>query len=289
MILLLRFLCIKHRIARRFLGDTTAEKFARWHNRGPLIRSRLMRFRGIHSHMNCHDTKECGGPALHRNRLFRGLIDEWWLPLQIDGSERGYHMGPFDPQPDTPSFFRWSSGALHAELFHDCNIDALQETKSYFDLDEVEWYFTQTENATLGGSFPIGTNKIWHGGVHFKPPDSNRKVYAAASGTIVAARLGSDTSIENDPEYGSQRFVLVRHCVYWKQQTDAAGVQQINYAIDPTYFFTLYMHLAPVANIDGVDNNNPPWVNYWRRRNAGASANAVFCPNVPVSVGDWLG
>jgi hypothetical protein len=289
MILLLRFLCIKHRIARRFLGDTTAEKFARWHNRGALVRSRLMRFRGILSHMNCHDTKECGGPALHRNRLFRGIIDEWWLPLQIDGCERGYHMGPFDPQTDTPSFFRWSSGALRAELFHDANIDSLQETKSYFDLDEVEWYFTQTENSTLGGSFPIGTNKIWHGGVHFKPPDSNRKVYAAASGTIVAARLGSDTTIENDPEFGSQRFVLVRHCVYWKQQTDSAGGEQINYAVDPAYFFTLYMHLAPVANIDDVDNNNPPWVNYWRRRNAGASANAVFCPNVPVSVGDWLG
>jgi murein DD-endopeptidase MepM/ murein hydrolase activator NlpD len=158
----------------------------------------------------------------------------------------GITWAPFDPQPDTPSFFRWSSGALRAELFHDCNIDSLQETKSYFDLDEVEWYFTQTENATLGGSFPIGTNKIWHGGVHFKPPDSNRKVYAAASGTIVAARLGSDAGIENDPEYGSQRFVLVRHCVYWKEQTDPAGEQRIDYSVDPTYFFTLYMHLAPL-------------------------------------------
>jgi hypothetical protein len=214
MILLLRFLCIKHRIARRFLGDTTAEKFARWHNRGALIRSKLMRFRGILSHMNCHNTKECGGPAMHRNRLFRGIIDEWWLPIQIDGSERPYHMGPFDPQPDTTSFFRWSGGALRAELFHDCDIDALQETKSYYDFDEVEWYFAQTEIATLGGFFPIATNRVWHGGGYFKPMDWNRKVYAAASGTIVAARLGSDDAIEEDKEYGSQRFVLIRHCVY---------------------------------------------------------------------------
>src|SRR5215212_6334302 len=56
MILLLRHLCIKHRIARRFLGDTTQEKMSRfWHNLGALQnerRSRLMRFRGILSHMN---------------------------------------------------------------------------------------------------------------------------------------------------------------------------------------------------------------------------------------------
>ena len=289
MILLLRYLCIKHRIPRRFLGDSTAEKFARWHNRGALIRSRLMRFRGILSHMNCHNSKECGGPAMHRNRLFRGIIDEWWLPIQIDGAERGYYMGPFDLQSDTPGFFRWSKGTLKAELFHDCDMDALQETKSYFSLNHTQWYFTQTEDARLGGLFPIGTNRIWHGGVHFKAPDSNAKVYAAASGTIVAARLGSDPTVENDPEYGSQRFILIRHCVYWQQETDPAGEQQIRYSSDPGYFFTLYMHLAAPARIDGADTNNPPWLNYWQRRNPGADASAVFCPNVPVSVGDWLG
>ena len=112
-------------------------------------------------------------------------------------------------------------------------MDALQETKSYFDLNQTQWYFTQTENAQLGGLFPIGTNRIWHAGVHFKPPDSNPKVYAAASGTIVAARLGSEASIENDPEYGSQRFVLIRHCVYWQQEASPSGDQQINYDVRP--------------------------------------------------------
>src|SRR5580704_1133649 len=34
MLLLLRYLCIKHRIARRFLGDNTAEKMQRWWNFG---------------------------------------------------------------------------------------------------------------------------------------------------------------------------------------------------------------------------------------------------------------
>jgi hypothetical protein len=299
MILLLRHLCIKHRIARRFLGDTTSEKMQRWWHNLPassqaLTRSKLMRFRGILSHMNCHATKTCGGPALQRNRLFRGIIDEWWLPVEVKGEERPYYMGPFDPQNNSPSYFRWTAGAAAplAELFHDANLDALQDTKSYFDLDHVEWYCALTETLKPGGTYPIGTNKMWHGGLHLEPPDSNRKAYAAASGTIVAARLGSDKDVEKDPEYGSQRFVLIRHCVYLEQETDPsgkAGDKRLNYTATPIYIFTLYMHLAAFADLAAVNNANPPWFNYWRRRNTSADATKVFCPNVEVAVGDWLG
>jgi hypothetical protein len=305
--MLLRSLCIKHRIPRRFLGDTPAEKFRRyWDNLGAdqiLWRNRLMHFRGILSHMNTSGppaSKECGGPALHRNRLFRGIIDEWWLPIQLDGSERPYYHGPFDPQTGAPSYFRWNGTGLQAELFHDADLDALQETKSYFDLENALLYYAWTEDAARGGTFPIGVNRIWHGGVHFEPPATNQKVYAAASGTIVAARLGGDDATEKDPEYGSQRFVLIRHCVYMDQEADPAGGRRVAYTGDPHYVFTLYMHLAPFANLTAADNNNPPWFNYWlRHRTAAADANAVFYPQVPVpagelsgipvSVGDWIG
>ncbi len=299
MILLLRHLCIRHRIARRFLGDTTAEKMQRWWHNLPaasqaITRSKLMRFRGILSHMNCHATKTCGGPALHRNRLFRGIIDEWWLPVEFKGAERPYYMGPFDPQNNSASFFRWTAGAAapQADLFHDANLDALQDTKSYFDLNHVEWYCAMTETLKPGGTYPIGTNKIWHGGLHLEPADTNRKVYAAASGTIVAARMGSDKDVEKDPEYGSQRFVLIRHCVYLEREADPSGSpgdKRINYTATPIYVFTLYMHLAAFADLTTVNTSNPPWFNYWLRRNAGADATKVFCPNVEVSVGDWLG
>jgi len=299
MILLLRHLCIKHRIARRFLGDTTAGKMQRWWHNLPsaseaLIRSELMRFRGVLAHMNCHATKTCGGPALHRNRLFRGIIDEWWLPVEFKGAERPYYMGPFDPQNNAPSYFRWTAGATapQADLFHDANLDVLQETKSYFNLDHVEWYCAMTETLKPGGTYPIGTNKMWHGGLHFEPADTNRKVYAAASGTIVAARMGSDKDVEKDAEYGSQRFVLIRHCVYLEQEADPSGSpgdKRINYTATPIYVFTLYMHLAAFADLAAVNTSNPPWFNYWLRRNAGADATKVFCPNVEVSVGDWLG
>lgn len=290
MILLLRHLSIKHRIPRRFLGHTTAEKLMRWwHGRPALIQSRLMRFRGILSHMNCHAGKECGGPAMHRNRLFRGIIDEWWLPVQFDGSERTYYVGPFAPRPSQPSYFRFVSGTLSAALFHDADLDSLQQTRSYYDFDHLEWYYSQTES-TEGGTFPIGTNKVWHGGVHLSPPEANRKVYAAASGTIVAARLGSEAAVERDPQYGSQRFVLIRHCVYTQREPDPGGGTRTNYGADPTYVFTLYMHLAPFANLAAADNNNPPWFNLWLRQRTGATdPNRVFCPDIEVSVGDWLG
>jgi len=301
LILLLRSLCIKHRIARCFLGENIHEKMMRWWHNLPaasrvITRSRLMRFRGILSHMNCDDGKECGGPALHRNRLFRGIIDEWWMPVELTARERPYYMGPFDPQPNVPSYFRWHGGTLHAELFRDANLHALQNTTSYYDMDRTQWYYAHTETAHPGdsvgmggGSFPIGRNKIWHGGVHLAPSDSNRKVYAAASGTIVAARLGSDAAVEADPNYGSQRFVLIRHVVYFQQEADPGGGMRMNYAANPTYVFSLYMHLASVANIAAISNHNPPWFNYWRRRNVAVDANVVFCPDVEVAVGDWIG
>jgi len=298
MILLLRFLCIKHRIPRRFLGETTDEKMQRWWNfhaagdtTSPLTQSKLMRFRGILSHMNCHIDKICGGPAMHRNRLFRGIIDEWWPPVQFLAIERGYYTGTLDPQPNQPSYIRWDSGGnRHSDLFHDADLDSLQETKSYFNFDHLSWYYANGERAELFGTFPIGFNKSWHGGIHLSPPDTNRKVYAAASGMIVAARLGGDPATEADPDWGSQRFVLIRHCVYTEREANPGGGTRTNYAVDPKYIFTLYMHLAAFADLSSPHDDNPLWFNFWLRHRASASdANAVFCPNVPVSVGDWLG
>ncbi len=291
MILLLRYLCIHHRIPRRFLGDTTAEKMARWTPQtDALTRSSVMRFRGILSHMNCHGEKECGGPALHRSRLFRAIIDEWWLPIDFSGGPRQYYMGPFDPQPNQPSHFRFTGSAWGGVTFHDANLDALQETRSYFDLDKISSYYADTEILTIGGTYPIGRNKFWHGGIHFQPPVDAPQVYAAASGRIVAARLGSDAAVEADPVFGSQRFVLIRHTVYWRQEADPGGGERTDYTTDPTYFFTLYMHLAAPADIAAESPANPPWLNFWHRRKAaGADASKVFNPDVAVSVGDWLG
>ena len=49
------------------------------------------------------------------------------------------------------------------------------------------------------------------------------------------------------------------------------------------------MHLAAPAKIDGVDNSNPPWFNYWRRRNADADAIRGLLSQCSRLVGDWIG
>ena len=301
MIRLLRYLCITHRIPRQFLGDTTLEKMSRWWHGLPatetqLTRSRLMRFRGILSHQNCHDDKACGGPALHRNRIFRGIIDEWWMPVEMEGNVRPYYMGPFDPQNGERSYVRFHEGIVVEEYFRDTHLDPLQETRSYFDLDRVDMYYAHSE-VPSGGFFPLGRNKIWHGGVHFAPPGETPRVFAAASGTIVAARVTCTPEVE--AALGSTRFVLIRHAVYMDTEDDPGGGSRTNYTATPKYVFSLYMHLAAIPHPEGAHCDNPPWFNFWRRRNTGDLPEGVFSPTfnetpesettVEVSVGDWIG
>jgi hypothetical protein len=176
-------------------------------------------------------------------------------------------------------------------LFHDISLNTLHETTSYFNFDHLEWYYANAERRDLFGTFPISFNLSWHGGVHLSPPASNNKVYAAASGTIVAARLGGDHATEVDPQWGSQRFVLIRHCVYTQTEHNPGGGTRTNYTVAPEYIFTLYMHLADFGgNLGAPDPGYPPWFNYWLRHRApGVNPSAVFCPNVEVAAGDWLG
>jgi len=116
----------------------------------------------------------------------------------------------------------------------------LTETRSYFDVGfaAVEDYYTRCETRA-GGLFPVGLNHVWHGGVHLEVKPANPIVYAAASGTIVAARVTSMKDTDEEPGFGSQRFVLIRHAVYWKTENDPNGppstgaddpaAQRINY------------------------------------------------------------
>jgi hypothetical protein len=305
--LLLRHLCIAHRIPRRFLGNNAEEVLRPWKDTGTAAEQRaganfLFHFSGILHHRNETSGKPCPG-IVHRNRLFRGLIDEWWLPINAQGTPRPYYSGPFR----TPawaagaaaenSLFRWSqaNARITGSVYRQADLEALLESKSYFNLDEVDTYFGRTETMD-GGLFPIGLNEIWHGGVHLETAPSDPCVYAAASGTIVAARLSSNADTEKHPDFGSQRFVLVKHAVYHQVEPDPSGVgERINYGVRPTYVYTLYMHLDPVANLAAVDDANPPWFNDWRRANPGADIGLqggkgrVFAPNVKLMVGDILG
>ncbi|MEM1127523.1 MAG: N-acetylmuramoyl-L-alanine amidase [Bacteroidota bacterium] len=317
LLLLLRYLCIGHRIPRRFLGPGSVGAFRKYAHAdqntgaGRALRSQLYHYRGILHHRQIHVDKECPG-ILHRNRLFRGIIDEWWMPYDFNGRPRRYYSGPFAPVPydaaapaqfganTPPSLFRRviQRGDLgtEAHTYHDADIEALTATRSYYDLEDQVGYFSACETMQ-GGVYPVGTNKVWHGGIHFYPLAINPSVYAAASGTIVAARVSGHPDTTDHPEFGSQCFVLIRHYVHLEEEDDPDGFgRRINYTAEPTRVFSLYMHLEPIPEdrIGEEHHDNPPWFNLWRRTHddgvgLDGEKGRVFNPDVEVCVGDFLG
>jgi N-acetyl-anhydromuramyl-L-alanine amidase AmpD len=303
--LLLRYLCIGHRIPRNFIGTNRTDIFRHYEHDGTaaerrVYRTILFRFRGIFEHRNAHRNKICPG-ILDRSRLYRAITDEWWLPVARDATPRPYYSGPFEQpayvagNPSRNSYFRFQGGRIQGVVYRAAELDPLIETRSYYDLDQVNTYYADTETR-LGGMFPVGVNKVWHGGVHLPAPAANPCVFAAASGMIVAARLSSNADTDAHASFGSQRFVLIRHAIYRQLQADPGGLgQRINYGADPVFVFSLYMHLAAVRDLANEHDENPPWFNMWRRNNPAADAGMdgekgrVFAPNIPVAVGDILG
>lgn len=280
LILLLRYLCKELGIRPVFSGynaDTNLER--NW----PLPTGhRMRRFHGLFSHCNIHTDKSCGGPALHRNRLYRGITDEWWLPIEPGGDQRLYYTGPFD---ERQGFLDLMEEQPERVPLVQADINALQDTRSYYELDSEDSYFEYVESIELG-SFPLGRNGCWHGGVHFIPREENLKVYAAASGTIVAARVVCEDDLEE--QMGSSRFVLIKHAVFL--ETDGSGGEtRFDYEVDPKIVFSLYMHLGRFANENDADNGNPEWFNRWCELNPGGSGSGVFNPEMEIMVGDHLG
>ncbi len=312
----IRYLCIEYNIPRQFLGKTTAEMFT---SADPQ-RSEIDNFKGILHHRNVQN-KVCPG-ILHRNRIYRGITEEWWLPCEMDGSSRTYYSGPFQ-MPEyvegcqQPGFFRWQGTTFvkddtcvdpddesdelmnlgHFEpvvdstTYSGADIDAIAEYKSYYDRNNNAAHYGYCEKP--GGTYPIGANRSWHGGVHFFPKPGNAAVYAAASGTIVAARIHSHEDTDFHPDFGSQRFVLIRHAVH-----ELGDDGKVNYKADPRFVFSLYMHLDKFADATKEDPGNPPWFNIWLRGCGESAPNIdalqddrgiVFAPNIEVLVGDILG
>ena len=88
-----------------------------------------------------------------------------------------------------------------------------------------------------GGRFPVGTSRIWHGGVHLNAKEGT-DILAMADGEIVGFRMGEN---EDKKAFGSRNFVLVRH------------------EFDKKKYFSLYYHLDGEA-ADGAAKAR------WRRQ-----------------------
>ncbi|PTT55426.1 hypothetical protein DBR19_02755, partial [Aeromonas sp. HMWF014] len=107
--------------------------------------------------------------------------------------------------------------------------------------------FIEKINSLKSGTFLIGRNRIWHGGIHLSEKGGwhpSGAVRAIADGEIVAYRLATKpakatrSAEEGKPEgkidlYTSPSFCLVRHRY-------EAGEQSKNQLT----FYSLYMHIA---------------------------------------------
>jgi predicted chitinase len=88
----------------------------------------------------------------------------------------------------------------------------------------------------LSGSFPMGKNRFWHGGLHLHPTDRETPIRAIADGVVVAYRydLADATDAFFDKVPYSRSFVLLKH------ETELG---QTSLGVSKLTFYSLYMHL----------------------------------------------
>lgn len=161
-------------------------------------------------------------------------------------------------------------------------------TKVYFPLEgekvvdaaRTEALHAHTESAG-GGWFPVGSNSLWHGGVHLAAVEGTA-VVACADGVVLAARLAPAELARG--EAGSRNFVLLQH-------THASGKT----------FYTLCMHLAPLEG--RAQAERAPWLDGARAAPPGAAGvdeallaelegGGVVAPGRTVAAGEllwWVG
>lgn len=92
--------------------------------------------------------------------------------------------------------------------------------------ENIAELYKANEQRADGGFFPVGPwgeSRLWHGGVHLTAKAGD-PVYAPFPGRLLAARMGSSSSI------GSVNFVLLRHDM-------TLGNSKVQ-------FYSLYMHIA---------------------------------------------
>ncbi|MSQ81476.1 MAG: hypothetical protein EXR77_00965 [Myxococcales bacterium] len=158
------------------------------------------------------------------------------------------------------------------------NIDTVYAESEVRKLAEA--YFRNIEDpndGAIGGTFPIGSNGQWHGGIHLHLP-AGSPVMAMFAGRVVAAK--SSMPGEPEPAFGSNNFVVLKHEI---------AVDDTDPASRKFRFWSLYMHLLPFDSsvdhteamaqlknekLDEDERNRiaPDWVHQLRNKLAGKKA-----------------
>ncbi len=175
-----------------------------------LVEDDVKKLKGFVAHWHLCDSRWDPGPAFDWERVLAGLQNEYnSFPVNWDESMQ-----------------------LQGK-------DAVKAHEAAYEL------IRSTEMAAQGGTYPIGPNQTWHGGVHIFPPQKNPQdpqaypVQAMFDGTVVAAHFEP-----NARELGHNNFVLLKHAIDLpKRKGEVAEDGTI--ATTKLEFYSLYMHLAP--------------------------------------------
>jgi hypothetical protein len=94
----------------------------------------------------------------------------------------------------------------------------------------------------VSGTYPIGKNRFWHGGVHMTPQDPSVPIRAIADGEVVAYRYDDLDTVDVffDKTPYSRSFVLLKHETEFGQTT--LGTSKLQ-------FYSLYMHLQAWSKV----------------------------------------
>lgn len=133
---------------------------------------------------------------------------------------------------------------------------------------EDAWLYQEALANALGGHYPLGTNGLWHGGVHFDQGSAGlldqSSVYCIADGEVIAYRIDERYPVseyESGPKPYSTGFVLVRHRLEVPKPTPADATQTAAEAASPSpslTLFSLYMHLLDWDHYGLEAAPNPP-------------------------------
>lgn len=278
-------MCEMHRIPKALLRDPTSGREHPWIDVTDLIeegtpredenKERTRAFPGIIGHTNIQRNRLDPGASLDYYRIKRGISDSWWYPINRDDAERP--LGYINPP----------------------NVAAYMRMLEYRDLGEIDDYFRLCEAGM--GLYPLGRNRLWHGGIHLASGTSARPVYCMANGKIIAARISNgtlNTSTGTVVLPYSRCFVLVRHEVHTQDHATNAG--EIDYGHgSTTTIYSLYMHLreSTVTRNDedefAVDYDAlPVWLNHYMIDHPTDTApenGQIFYPDQRVTLSDHLG
>lgn len=152
------------------------------------------------------------------------------------------------------------------------------------------WLYQQALAHARGGTYLLGSNGLWHGGVHFDEGTSafldQSRIHCIADGEVVAYRIDDKvhrfaTEADSEGKTYSTSFVLIRH------RLEAPQLPNGNETPPSLVFFSLYMHLLDWADYEAKPALPRPafWGNdHYRVRTQGGKLNVRQEPraNAPV-------